>query len=59
MIALVSCSDEGFTILDRRGDVVKKTKYPVMFDHICCEDYNDSMLLASHIRIRSEKKDWA
>ena len=58
-IALISCSDEEYTILERRGDTVKESNYPMMFDHICCEDYNDSMLLASNIRIRAEKKDWA
>ena len=58
-IALVSCSDEGYTILDRRGDAVKETRYPIKFDHICCEDYDDSKLLSSNIRIRAEKKDWA
>ena len=58
-IALISCSDEGYTILERRGDTVKESSYPMMFDHICCEDYDDSMLLASNIRIGAEKKDWA
>ena len=54
-IAIISCSDEGYTLLERKGDTVSESKYGILSDHICCEDYDRSTLLASNIRIRKER----
>ena len=59
MIALISCSDDEYTLLERRGDTVREHDCMVLCGHICCEDYDDSLLLASNINLRVEKKDWA
>ena len=58
-IALVSCSDGGYTILERKGDSVKESEYEALLGYTCCEDYDDSMLLSSSIRLSNEKKEWA
>ena len=49
-IAVLSVSGKEFTILERVKDTVTEHKRDVLREYIVCEDYDDSRLLATHIR---------
>lgn len=52
LIAIVYCSDEKLIILEKRNDTIKEVVASEISDCIFCEDYNEYMLLASHIRMK-------
>lgn len=49
LIAIAYCSDEKMIILEKCDDKIKETEIKYPDEYILCEDYNESMLLASHI----------
>lgn len=54
-IALTSCSDEEFTILEKKGDDIRESKWPTSSYYICSEDFDESLLLASNVVLRSKR----
>jgi hypothetical protein len=50
-IALAHCTDKSFTIIERWEGNTKEFKTDIITDHILCEDYNESMLIAAHISV--------
>ena len=57
-VALQSFSDTEYVLLERKDGVVKQRKLRIDDTYICCEDFDESRLLASHIDFRKEKRDW-
>lgn len=55
MVAIKYCSDTEFIILEKKNNIIKESKTEKHMDYIICEEYNDSMLLASHIRLNITK----
>ena len=55
-IAIQSCSDKAFVLLRKQGDKTEAFTYPIDYLHICCEDFDDSKMLVSHIHVRKEKQ---
>lgn len=51
-IAVKSYSDKEYIIFKKQGDKIQEFKHPINFTLICSEDFNDSLLLASHITFR-------
>lgn len=51
-VALLSCTDDKYVILEKCGDKLRETETGIDSEHIVCEDYNESMLIAAHIKIR-------
>ena len=51
MVAITYYSDDEFVILEKTGDKIKESKVKRGYDYIVCEDYDESMLLATHIRM--------
>lgn len=54
-IAIKHYSDDKYVILEKRDGEIKEFEYPTDFTFICCEDFDKSVLLASHISFRKEK----
>ncbi len=52
LVALAYCSDERFVILEKVGDKVKEHEVKVPFSFIACEDYDESKLIAAHIKLK-------
>lgn len=52
-IAIAYCSDDEFIVLEKKNDIINKATTKSYMDYIVCEDYDESMLLASHITLRS------
>ena len=51
-VAIKYVSDETFTILENKNGVIKEYSNKPYIDYIACEDYNESVMLAAHIRCR-------
>ena len=51
LIALAYCSDDKFIILEKQDGKVTQTETQSPGDCILCEDYDENMLLAAHIRL--------
>ena len=51
-IAVLSCSDEKLVLLKNENGTVKKEEADSFWGCTLCEDYDESLLLAAHIRIR-------
>ena len=54
-ILVKSYSDEEYVIIKKQGNEINEFKYPVDSLFICSEDFDESMLLASHIKFRKSK----
>ena len=54
-IAIEHYSDEEYVILEKQGEIVQESKRPIDSLFICSENFDESLLLASHIRFRKEK----
>lgn len=52
LLAIKYVSDDSFIILKKQDDVVTEQEIENYLDYIVCEDYDQSMLLAAHIRIK-------
>ena len=52
LVAIAYVSDEKFIILEKKDNVISEHEKEIYLDYIACEDYDSSVLLASHIRIR-------
>lgn len=52
LIAIAYCSDEKMIVLEKCGDKIKENEIKYPYEHILCEDFNDSMMLAAHISHR-------
>ena len=52
LAAVAYCSDEKFIILEKRGETIKEIETKRPMECIFCEDYNESMMLAAHIRLK-------
>ena len=52
LIAIAYCSDEKLIILEKRNDTIKEVSTSKISDCIFCEDFNEYMMLASHIRMK-------
>lgn len=52
LIAISYCSDEKLIILEKRNDTIKEVVASGISDCIFCEDFNEYMMLASHIRMK-------
>ena len=50
LVALAACSDGEFVILKRSGDAVEERAVEVPMSFTLCEDYDESLLIAAHIR---------
>lgn len=57
-VALKSYSDKEYVFLERTDGEIKEKTLQITDTYICCEDFNDSMLLASHINFKREKGNW-
>ena len=55
-VALAEYSKEHFTFIAKTGEKVKEQRFDPYMTFISCEDYDDSMLLAAHIRIERNRK---
>ena len=55
-VALVEYSKENFTFIEKNSEKTKEQRLDPYMTFIVCEDYDDSMLLASHIRIERNRK---
>lgn len=51
LVAVVYVSDDKFVILEKKDNVITEKTREKYTDCIICEDFDESMLLASHIRI--------
>ena len=51
-VALLYCSDEKLVLLKNESGELKKEESNVFWGCTLCEDYDESMLLAAHIRLR-------
>lgn len=57
LISVEYCSDKEYVILEKNKDTVKASERRAISSlYICCEDYDSSMLLASHINFRKNKR---
>ena len=52
-IAILSCKDEELIILEKKKNTTKEHVIERGYNAILCEDYDKSLLLASHIHLRS------
>ena len=52
LIAIYYCSDEKMIVLEKRGDKIKENEVKSPYEHILCEDFDDSKMLAAHIAHR-------
>lgn len=55
LIAVKYCSDEEYILLEKHGDEIKEYKGSIDWIHTCSEDFDSSMLLASHLWFKKEK----
>ena len=55
-VALVEYSKESFTFIEKNSKKTKEQRLDPYMTFISCEDYDDSMLLAAHIRIERNRK---
>ena len=55
LIAFEYVSDEEFVIFQKVNDNISEYKNETYIGHICCEDYDESRLLAAHINFRTRK----
>ncbi|MBE6632832.1 MAG: hypothetical protein E7620_00660 [Ruminococcaceae bacterium] len=55
LIAVKYVSDEEYVILQKQGESIQEFRSPIDSVFICSEDFDQSGLLASHIRFRKEK----
>ena len=53
LVAIFYVSDDKFVVLEKKKDVVTKKEIENISEHILCEDYDESMLLAAHIGLWS------
>lgn len=51
LVAIAYVSDEKFIILEKKNNSIIEKESAKYSDYIICEDYDESMLLASHIRL--------
>lgn len=51
LVAVAYVSDEKFIILEKKDNVIKEKVREKYSDCIICEDFDESLLLASHIRL--------
>lgn len=47
--AIVYCNDTEIIILEKNNENIKEFKKEILMEHIICEDYDESYMLASHI----------
>ncbi|MBQ8432221.1 MAG: hypothetical protein IJX28_04995 [Clostridia bacterium] len=52
-VAVAYCSDDKLVLLQKEGDKIQEQEASFGRECILCEDYNESMLLAAHIRVRA------
>lgn len=57
-IALGDFFDEEFIIFEKKNGTIKENRKCLGMEHICCEDYNDSMLLSARIGLSREKREY-
>lgn len=50
LVAIAYASDERFVILERQGDRITEKEHDRLSEHIICEDFDRSVLLAAHLR---------
>ena len=50
--AISYCSDDRLTVLEKTNGVIREISEESIYDCIISEDYDDSMLIASHIRLK-------
>ena len=55
-VALAKYSKESFTFIEKNSEKTKEQRLDPYMTFIVCEDYDDSMLLAAHIRIERNRK---
>ena len=53
LVAVAYCSDDKLVLLQKEGDKIQEQEAAFGRECILCEDYNESMLLAAHIRVRA------
>ena len=51
MVAFAYCSDEVFIVLSKKNGHIVEEEHELYLDHTECEDYDASLLLASHISV--------
>ena len=49
------CCDDGCILLEKVNDTIKERDFEPLSLHICCEDYDNSRMLAAHIQLRMNK----
>lgn len=50
LVAIAYASDESFVLLEKQDDLLTEKETRRGYEHILCEDFDSSMLLAAHIR---------
>ena len=53
LVAISYVSDEKFIVLEKKKDIVSEKVIENISEHILCEDFDESMLLAAHISLWS------
>ena len=56
-VALAEYSKESFTFIEKNSEKTKEQRLDPYMTFISCEDYDDAMLLASHIRLSGHRKE--
>ena len=51
LVAISYVSDEKFVILEKKKEVVVQKEIEKISEYIACENYDESMLIASHISL--------
>ena len=52
LVAISYCDDEKMIVLEKCGDIIKENEVKYPYEHILCEDFDDSKMLAAHIAHR-------
>ena len=55
LIAVKSVSDEEYVLWEKTDGKIRETTAKIHTQYIFCEDFDSSMLIASHISFRKEK----
>ena len=55
LISIYEVSDNKIVYLEKRNDEIKTITKEFIGTHIICEDYNETLLLASHLNIYTKK----
>lgn len=54
LVSIKYVSNDKFIILKKKDNIINEIENECYIDHIICEDYDQSMMLAAHIRLSTK-----